>query len=82
MIQGRCQQCPPETVFDGFACTKGDGNKLCRDCFEIWNGYDCVCMPGYWRLANGKCVECPDDTYWDGTCCKPKNGQFIPLTTI
>lgn len=81
LIQGKCDRCPANTVFDGYRCSPGLPNKQCKDPYSFFNGNICVCIPGYWQLSDGRCITCPLGTTWDGTCCKQNSGQPIPLTT-
>lgn len=80
LVNNVCQTCPSATTFDGYRCSQGSNTKYCKDPYSIWNGYNCVCMSGYWQLADGKCVSCSTGTYWDGTCCKATDGKYMPLT--
>jgi hypothetical protein len=38
------------------------------DITQIWNGYTCVCINGYF-MVNNNCVTCPRNTLWNGVQC-------------
>lgn len=61
-----CQICPINTFFDGRSCSYG--SQRCTNSNQIWNGYQCVCIDGYFMI-NNYCVTCPSNTKWDGFQC-------------
>ena len=77
-ISGACRKCEYGTVFDGITCVPGTGLQ-CVDPYAFYNGFACVCIPGFWPLLNGLCITCPAGTTWDGTCCKSRIGVTLPL---
>ena len=80
-IGGECKSCPYGTFFDGLNCVVGTGGA-CTDPYSFFNGYSCVCLPGFWPLVDGRCITCPAGTDWNGTCCKIRAGTTLPLTVI
>lgn len=69
MINGACQQCPPNTFFDGQKCVFGVNH--CSKSNQIWNGNECICIENYYMM-NGSCVTCPLWATWNGARCITK----------
>lgn len=69
-INGVCQSCPVDTVFDGAQCspvTKIPAIK-CKSNQVVSNG-KCVCNSGLY-LINSECLACPAYTTWNGKFCQ------------